>query len=98
MKTCTLLFVFCVLLGLALGTWLTEPGYTREARAAFFSRPVSLAPAATPSARYGHSMVTISNTVYLFGGAGTATGNSGTELSPIAPLSGPVMDDLWEFN
>ncbi len=51
----------------------------------------SAAPLVEPSARYGHTMTTISNTVYLFGGTNTLP------ASPRAP-SGDLLNDLWNYN
>lgn len=55
----------------------------------------SLQPQATvePSPRYGHTMVTISGTVYLFGGT-NITPTQGTLSGPLHP-AGDLLNDLW---
>jgi len=45
----------------------------------------------TPEARYGHTMVTISNDVYMFGGEGNGVGKSSTLMR------GLVLNDFWRL-
>jgi N-acetylneuraminic acid mutarotase len=52
------------------------------------------APRAEPAARYGHTMVTISNTVYLFGGEAQTA--SCTHTLPSRPSDG-LLNDLWLY-
>lgn len=51
-----------------------------------------LTPATVPSPRFGHTMVTIENKVYLFGGVNYAS--SGQLLNDYSP-GGQLFNDLW---
>jgi len=57
----------------------------------------ALQPQATvePSPRYGHTMVTISDTVYLFGGT-NITPTQGILSGPLHP-AGDLLNDLWGY-
>lgn len=58
---------------------------------------VALQPQATiePSPRYGHTMVTISDTVYLFGGT-NITPTQGILSGPLRP-AGDLYNDIWAY-
>jgi hypothetical protein len=73
---------------------------TVSAPAAFLGRPGRAAgppdhAAAAPEPRWGHTMVAIGDTVYLFGGM-VSTSTSALTARPARPLAFP-RNDLWEW-
>ncbi len=54
-----------------------------------------------PRSRYGHTMVTVGDRVYVYGGRGEdqpATKDAPDYPDSAASGGGPILDDLWAFN
>ncbi len=85
------------LLSCALVAMLVAPAAWQGSGSAGFGSPRGLAaaPLAEPSARYGHTMVTIGDSIYLFGGIDSTTGSPPMSQS-VFPLPIPT-NDLWKF-
>ena len=88
-----------LLCGLTLGL-LAFLGWVATTAQAGRLAPSPLQAQTEPSPRYGHTMVTISDTVYLFGGEGVTTSTVG--YLPLAPSIGlndvVILNDLWAYD